>query len=92
MLLGLAPTTIIYSALCRLTSPAQYHMKIVRFYCYMLRFEYSHVLRVAGQTLRDLGSFGKPHVDGGDMPEGFTSIQVCSDLPQQIDPGASCLA
>ncbi|KZV59238.1 hypothetical protein PENSPDRAFT_672487, partial [Peniophora sp. CONT] len=43
--------------------------------------------KTAGQTLKDLGSFGKPHVDRGDMPEGFTSVQVCSDLPSEIDPG-----
>ncbi|VDB96799.1 unnamed protein product [Peniophora sp. CBMAI 1063] len=39
------------------------------------------------QSLRDLGSFGIPHIDQGDMPEGFTAFQVCSDLPASIDPG-----
>ncbi|KZV59245.1 hypothetical protein PENSPDRAFT_672483, partial [Peniophora sp. CONT] len=43
--------------------------------------------KAAGQTLKDLGSFGKPHVDRGDMPEGFTSVQACSDLPPEIDAG-----
>ena len=46
----------------------------------------AHV-RKAGKTLKDLGSFGEPHVDGGDMPEGFTAAKVCSHLPPEIDPG-----
>ena len=45
------------------------------------------MLCIAGQSLKDLGTFGVPHVDGSDLPEGFTSIQACSDLPNDIDPG-----
>ena len=44
---------------------------------------------IASQALQDLGSFGVPHIDSADMPEGFTSVQVCSDLPDDIDPGKS---
>lgn len=44
-------------------------------------------LDLAGQALEDLGSFGVPHIDPSDMPEGFTSVQSVSDLPANIDPG-----
>ena len=47
-------------------------------------------LTVAEQSLKDLGSFGIPHVDNADLSEGFTAIQVCSDLPADVDPG-KCL-